>query len=265
MKTYLLSIFALLIVGCGNQRQQQAIFADKLDSVKRAYITALDSMRLEYANTTDSLIHIRYTNLIDGYRVNVMWQPEYCLYGKIVGKAIINFRGQKRHFSMVHSHYFLNNENRDVPDSVAIQSFDKSHIYEIEYPAQSRREDVPFFFEDNSATLVLTMWGAGRKNCNTYRYHNVIYSQDDLYQGVFQDPPYTKIDDFTRFDEGKIILLTVFRQKEEIYEKNDSTESYELTYIKERPTFFSDSVFTYKVEKRLVKKEYCENKYYSLQ
>lgn len=45
---------------------------------------------------------------------------------------------------MVHSHYFLNNENRDVPDSVAIQSFDKSHIYEIEYPAQSRREDVPF-------------------------------------------------------------------------------------------------------------------------
>ena len=60
-------------------------------------------------------------------------------------------------------------------------------------------------------------------------------------------------------------LLTVFRQKEEIYEKNDSTESYELTYIKERPIFFSDSVFTYKVEKRLVKKEYCENKYYSLQ
>ena len=56
MKTYLLSIFALLIVGCGIQRQQQAIFADKLDSVKRAYITALDSMRLEYANTTDSLI-----------------------------------------------------------------------------------------------------------------------------------------------------------------------------------------------------------------
>lgn len=107
MKTYLLSIFALLIVGCGIQRQQRAIFADKLDSVKRAYITALDSMRLEYANTTDSLIHIRYTNLIDGYRVNVMWQPEYCLYGKIVGKAIINFRGQKRHFSMVHSHYFL--------------------------------------------------------------------------------------------------------------------------------------------------------------
>lgn len=260
MKTYLLPIFALLIVGCGDQRQQQAIFADKLDSVKRAYITALDSMRLEYANTTDSLIRIRYTNLINGYRVNVMWQPEYVGYmGKIIGKAIINFRKRDKHFSMVHSHYFLNDE-LGVADSDTIQ-FDKSHIYEIEYPTQDTNEAVPFFFEDNGYTLVFTMWHEGQRHTNAYRYYKVGIEgdciQDDLYQITWQEP-YTRIDDLSSFDGGKITIYThggAYYHTEKIYQKNYFTDSHELTQIKE---YIEDSVFTYNVEKRLVRKEYVK-------
>ena len=57
MKTYLLPIFAMLIVGCGNQRQQQehAIFTHKLDSVKLAYIKALDSMSKQHLQIVDSM------------------------------------------------------------------------------------------------------------------------------------------------------------------------------------------------------------------
>lgn len=108
MKTYLLSIFALLIVGCGNQRpqQEQAIFAHKLDSVKQIYIKALDAMSKQHLhivdsmkqllrdtelklslakarhpfireNKMDTLVRIRYKNNISGYRVSVLWQPEY--------------------------------------------------------------------------------------------------------------------------------------------------------------------------------------------
>lgn len=259
MKTYLLSIFALLIVGCGNQRpqQEQAIFAHKLDSVKQAYIKALDSMRLEYANTTDSLIRIRYTNLIQGYRINVMWQPEYVGYkGKIIGKAIINFRKRDKHFSMVHSHYFLNGE-LGVADADTIQ-FDKSHIYEIEYPAQNMREDVPFFFDDHWHTLVFTMWNEGQRHTNAYRYYKVSLAceciQDDLYQITWQEP-YTRIDDLSSFDSGKITILTydgAFHQTEEIYQKNYSTDSHELTQIKE---YIEDSVFTYNIEKHLINTE----------
>lgn len=260
MKLYLFSIFALLIVGCGNQRQQQAIFAEKLDSVKRAYIIALDSMRLEYANTTDSLIRIRYTNLIKGYRVNVMWQPEYVGYkGKIIGKAIINFRKRDKHFSMVHSHYFLNGE-LGVADSDTIQ-FDKSHIYEIEYPKQTMHDAVPFFFEDNGSTLVFTMWDEGQRHTNAYRYYKVGIEgdciQDELYQITFREP-YTRIDDLSSFDGGKITILTydgAYYQTEEIYQKNYSTDSHELTQIKE---YIEDSVFTYNVEKRLVNREFLK-------
>lgn len=122
MKPYVLPIFALLIVGCGNQRQQQAIFADKLDSVKQVYIKAFDSMSKQHLhivdsmkqllrdtelklslakarhpfireNKMDTLVRIRYKNSINGYRVSVLWQPEYVGYlGKIIGKAILNFQ-----------------------------------------------------------------------------------------------------------------------------------------------------------------------------
>lgn len=258
MKTYLLPILVLLVAGCRNQRQQQAIFADKLDSVKRAYTIALDSMRLEYANTTDSLIRIRYTNHINGYRVNVMWQPEYVGYsGKIIGKAIINFRKQGTYFSMVHSHYFLNGELGIAKGSDTIR-FDKSHIYEIEYPAQSMREDVPFFFEDHGHKLVFTMWHEGQRHTNAYRYYNVGIDgciQDDLYQITFQEP-YTRIDDLSSFDGDKITIRThggAYHQTEEIYQMEYSTDSYKLKQIKER---IEDSVFIYKIEKQLVKTEY---------
>ena len=57
MKSCILILLALLIVGCGNQRQQQvqAIFTHKLDSVKQVYIKAFDSISKQHLHIVDSM------------------------------------------------------------------------------------------------------------------------------------------------------------------------------------------------------------------
>lgn len=111
MKSCILILLALLIVGCGNQRQQQvqAIFTHKLDSVKQVYIKAFDSISKQHLhivdsmkqllrdtelklslakarhpfireNKMDTLVRIRYKNSINGYRVSVLWYPNDIAY-----------------------------------------------------------------------------------------------------------------------------------------------------------------------------------------
>lgn len=295
MKTYLLPIFALLIAGCGKQRQQRAIFAEKLDSVKRAYITTLDSMREQHLCTVDSmklllrdtelklslakarhpfirenkmdtLVRIRYKNRINGYRVSVLWQPEEVgIGGRIIGKAILNFQKGDIRFSMVHSHFFLNHPlGFPFGDSI---KYDKSCIYEVEYciPDECKGsyllKDVPFFFVDKGQMLVLNIWDEGQRHTNAYRFYEMKADgtciQNALNQ-ITNIPPFTDIDDLSIIDDNMIIIYGDggMTASERFYRKNTSGNypPYKLIEIK-KYNYFVDSVYTYKVIERLVKKE----------
>ena len=303
MKPYLLPIFALLIVGCGNQHQQQvqAIFTHKLDSVKQVYIKAFDSMSKQHLhivdsmkqllrdtelklssakaqhpfireNKMDTLVRIRYKNSINGYRVSVLWQPEYVGYlGKIIGKAILNFQKGNIRFSMVHSHFFLNHP-MGFPFGDSIK-YDKSCIYEIEYyiPDECKDsyllKDVPFFFVDKGRMLVLNMWAEGQRHTNAYRFYKMEGDGTCIQNGLYQItdiPPFTDIDDLSIIDDD---MITIYghggmNSSESFYRKNTSGDypPYKLTEIKEY-NYFIDSVavFTYNIEKRLIKKEYVKH------
>lgn len=295
MKNYLLPVFALLIVGCGNQRQQQVIFAKRLDSVNRAYITALDSMRKQHLHTVDSikqllwdtelklssakaqhpfirenkmdtLVRIRYKNSINGYRVSVLWQPEYVGYlGKIIGKAILNFKKGDIQFSIVHSHFFLHDELGVTSDDSI--KFDKSCIHEIEYPIPEKgyfttdeykdsylQKWLPFFFVGQM--LALNIWAEGGKDCNCYRFYEKNYC--GVYEPINYEPFISEINDFAKITGREIIVTTLgMTGKRKIYQKAKEKYSYpkyKLVRIEEYD-YFTDSVYTYKLEKRLVKKE----------
>lgn len=293
MKTYLLPIFALLIVGCGNQHQQQAVFADKLDSVKQVYIKAFDSMSRQHLHIEDSikqllwdtelelssakaqhpfirenkmdmLVRIRYKNSINGYRVSVLWDPNEIAYlGKIVGPAIINFKKKDTQFSITHDRFFVN-EMFGIAWDDSIK-FDRSCVYEIEYFTPDQDKDsylqkwLPFFFVDNGQMLALNIWCKGGKECNRYRFYEK--TNDATYEPINYEPFISEINDFAEIAGGKITVTTLgMTGKRKIYQKakeKDSYPKYELVRIEEYNDFI-DSVFTYKLEKRLVKKEYIK-------
>ena len=302
MKSCILILLALLIVGCGNQRQQQvqAIFTHKLDSVKQVYIKAFDSISKQHLhivdsmkqllrdtelklslakarhpfireNKMDTLVRIRYKNSINGYRVSVLWYPNDIAYlGKIVGPAIINFKKKDTQFSITHDRFFVD-ELFGIAWDDSIK-FDRSCVYEIEYPIPDKEyftpdkdKDsylqiwLPFFFVDNGQMLALNMWGKGGKDCNCYRFYGK--TNDATYEPINYEPFISEINDFAEIAGGKITVTTLgMTGKRKIYQKakeKNSYPMYELVRIEEYDNFI-DSVFTYKLEKRLIKKEYVK-------
>ena len=263
-------------MSCRNQSIEQETlkqtdatnFSHLLDSVTQKYQAELAKSKQELTKSQrelakmkamqvqvfDSLIRIRYKNQINGYQVTVIWQPEYVGYhGKIIGKAIINFRKGKIHFSMVHSHYFINGELGET-DFNAID-FDKYCIYEIEYPSTTSkrylRNDVPFFFVDNGCKLVFTMWANGQRRSHAYSFYQMEDDgnclQDDLYQ-ITKQEPYNQIDDLSIINDNEIVIHQTggaYYHVEKIYRKTSKMDNaYTLDHIKE---YIEDSVYIYKL------------------
>lgn len=292
MKNFLI-IFALLLVGCGGRQKdaeierlnlQVAQFQSEIsmrDSTARVLTDSLAVLDREIEKArakrpisgrmVDSLVRIRYTNTINGYRVSVLWQPDNVGFmGQIIGKAIINFRKGNRSFSMVHSHFFIGGElgnAKGLRDEEPLW-LDWSSLYEIEYPtpAQSSgitlHNDLPFFFTDNGRMLVLTMWDQGQRHTNAYRFYKASdwgVNQDDLYESTYEKP-FVDIDDLTKFDGNRITLHTsggAYHWVEEIYDAVDSSRAnpYELTEIRE---YDEDTLRVFKIKKQLIKKEYSK-------
>lgn len=284
MQTYLLLLISILVLSCNSHSTEQKIlqntdpthFSHLLDSVTQKYQADIEQVQRELAKSQrelakmramrpvlfDSLIRIRYKNPINGYQVNVIWQPEYIGYaGKIIGKAIINFRKGLIHFSMVHSHYFINGELGETDfDSI---DFERFCIYEIEYPSsnsnQYLRNDVPFFFVDNGHILVLTMWAEGQRRSNAYHFYQMDADgkciQDDLYQITNQEP-YNQIDELSTINDNEIVISQTggaYYHVDKIYRREiNSYNSYTLDLIKE---YVEDSVYIYKIQRRLLRKE----------
>ena len=75
------------------------------------------------------------------------------------------------------------------------------------------------------------------------------------------EPFISEINDFAEIAGGKITVTTLgMTGKRKIYQKakeKNSYPMYELVRIEEYDNFI-DSVFTYKLEKRLIKKEYVK-------
>lgn len=278
MAIYLLILLSLLMLSCKTQSQEKKTLQNTdtenlthlLDSITQKYHAYVAKSQQELAKTQrelvkmkamqplvfDSLIRIRLLNLINGYQVTAIWQPEYVGYaGKIIGKAIINFRKGKIHFSMVHSHYFINGELGETDfDSI---DFDKYCIYEIEYPStnskQYLRNDVPFFFVDNGRKLVFTMWGDGQRRSHAYRFYQMEDDgdclQDDLYQITNQEP-YNQIDELSIFNDNEIVIHQeggAIYHTEKIYRRDSCMDNfYKLDHIKD---YVDDSVYIYKLIK----------------
>ena len=150
--------------------------------------------------------------------------------------------------------------------------YDKSCIYEIEYymPDECKDsyllKDVPFFFVDKGRMLVLNMWAEGQRHTNAYRFYKMEGDGTCIQNGLYQItdiPPFTDIDDLSIIDDD---MITIYghggiTSSESFYRKNTSGDypPYKLTEIKEY-NYFTDSVsvFTYNIEKRLIKKEYVK-------
>lgn len=303
MKNYLLPLFALLIVGCRNQQQSQ-YYQNFIDSLQQSHTQTIDSMYDQHShrldslrrllwdtevklssaiaqhpfireNKMDTLVRIRYKNSINGYRVSVLWQPEYIGHlGKIIGKAILNFKKGDIQFSIVHSHFFLHNElGYTFEDSI---KFNRSCIYEIEYPILKKEyftgdKDIdsysqkwlPFFFVDKGHMLALNMWAEGGKDLNWYQF----YEKNDhgsrapiYYEPICYEPFVSEINDLAVITGREITVTNTGNIGErKIYQKakKDSYPMYKLVRI-EGYDYFTDSVYTYKLEKRLIKKEYVK-------
>ena len=261
---------------------------DTIDSLRlrsREKDNTIDSMRLKIVSLEDelsfatqkkftavpqdSLIRIRFTNPIAGYRVSALWQPEYIgHYGAIIGKAIINFKSKNDSFSIAHSMFFL-------PYSIGFTmhdeeiKFDPSCLYEFEYPdaelTSLKEVGLPFFFMNNRNTLVLTMIAQGQRYIDAYQFltrdggGNMSFEQGALYQ-ITNNEPFNNIDEWTYINNDTIITYSnggAFHNTWKYYKKNKYEESYSLYRITEQT---DDTVRIYKPTQRLVKKKFYDNK-----
>lgn len=109
--------------------------------------------------------------------------------------------------------------------------------------------------------LVLNIWDEGQRHTNAYRFYEMEADgtciQNALNQ-ITNIPPFTDIDDLSIIDDNMIIIYGDggMTASERFYRKNTSGDypPYKLTEIK-KYDYFVDSVYTYKVIDRLVKKE----------
>ena len=206
------------------------------------------------------LIRIRYRNLINGYRVSAMWQPEYVGFqGKIIGKAILNFSKGDTAFSMVHSHFFLQGEI-GISDSEQF-ALDYDKIYEVDYPIIATkkylRDDVPFFFVDGGEKLVLTIWFEGQRHQHSYHFYQMEDNGTCIQNGLGQityERPYNCIDESTDITKDRIIIHLhngAFYWTKEYYQRLNADQEYELQRIEQCE---EDTIYTYRPLELIEKK-----------
>lgn len=234
----------------------------EVDSLKEELFLA--SQKKFTAVPQDSLIRIRFANLIAGYRVSVLWQPEYIgHWGAIIGKAIINFKSKNDSFSIVHSMFFLPYNIGFTMHDEEIK-FDPSRLYEFEYPdaelTSLKEVGLPFFFMDNRNTLVLTMIAQGQRDINAYQFlardggGNLSFEQGTLYQ-ITNEEPFNNIDEWTYINNDTIVTYSnggAFHNTWRYYKKNKYERGYSLYKIAEHT---DDTVRIYKPAQRLIKKK----------
>ena len=290
-------IAALMLVGCGGKkkdaqiqtyreyiyslkqqkqklREELGICIDslrrdisRLEEEKRFLETTLETRPIYYATShdIDTLTRVRYTNKINGFKVTAYWQPEQLLYGKVVGKAIINFKKGDKQFSMVHSTFFINSTYGE--DNLFAQSidFERNILYEFKYPkyegchAMGLREDVPFFFTSDGKYLVLMYYGMGQRGVDTYRFYEMedsMCEQDDLYQPTYKEP-------FVDFDslstiEGDTVVNTSSGGADSWSRKTyvKKGEEWNLVQVEEQTPEVPDTIYTYRPSKKIIKRQY---------
>jgi hypothetical protein len=229
--------------------------------------TTLQTRPILYATShdIDTLTRVRYTNKINGYKVTAYWQPEQLLYGKVVGKAIINFEKGDKQFSMVHSTFFINStygEDNLFSESI---DFERNVLYEFRYPKyegcheMGLREDVPFFFTSDGKYLVLMYYGMGQRGNDTYRFYEIeasVCAQDDLCQPTYREP-------FVDFDsqsiiEGDTIVNTSSGGADSWCRKTyvKKGEEWNLVQVEEQTPEVPDTIYTYRPSKKIIKRQY---------
>ena len=177
------------------------------------------------------MIYIEYKQLINGYKVDLLWLPD-CSVGEVAetGQAIIHFTNLDRRDFYIYCDSY--SDNYLYGNDYKVQNNDKLIIDYISKDHEYLATKSPFYFSDmdfdGEDELVITNWGAGIKGGHKYE----VYDIDDLGVRRKAQPPFDNIEQyFTIFKPNKKTIIN--------YTANIYSEE-RLYYVLQNYDFISD-------------------------
>lgn len=207
-------LFALLFISCRN----------KSESVKSLIETEPIAQSVNRADT----LYLEYKNLINNYKVTVIWIPEEVGCKYVEGVADIKFvhiTGSS--FIIRHNFFFSDVLTFDTSNGKAI--IPKQKNFKVDYPKEVGskfiRSDVPFYFHDmnfdKTKELVLL------NLCKAQRFRDSLavfalnnkFSLVDSIRQITHKEPYCYFDSMTDFNDRSKTVTVSFSGAADVYEE----------------------------------------------
>lgn len=179
----------------------------------------------EDEQSDNNIVNLKYNNIINNMRVEVIWKPNNLWHDYVIGPAIIQFTNTKYGTSstVVNNNLgilekrltgLLNIKKIDDIGNYNIQSIANKSI-NLEYKKSELKDgrftfqgatDEPFFFYDidfdNKKELIVSEMFNGQRFCSTFKAYKFSEDQaikvikEDLYQ-ITYDEPYISLDELS--------------------------------------------------------------------